>query len=126
MRLYESDIHFINNSRKVERYSNYKTMTSSILTVELENDLFWNYKNIGVHNYRSFSYYINGSKLGPKGQTFLKQENQTLAENFFTKTGVYLTLKDSDYLMKCGKERCLLDFSVQKSTIINNMVEESK
>ena len=62
---------------------------------------------------------VNLNKLGPKGINFMRQENQTLAEHFFAKTGVYLTRKENPYLFKCSKERCLLDFSVQKSTIIN-------
>jgi hypothetical protein len=42
----------------------------------------------------------------------MRQENQTLSEHFFAKTGVYLTRKENPYLFKFSKERCLLDFSV--------------
>lgn len=41
-----------------------------------------------------------------------KWDNQTIAEHYFAKTGVYLNRRDNEYLFKCSKERCLLDFSV--------------
>lgn len=86
-----------------------------MLTSEIEQDLYWDYKNISIHNYRPSSFLgvnINPTKLGQKGANFWRQENQTLAEHFFSKTGVYLSKKENDYLFKCSKERCLLDFSI--------------
>ena len=92
---------------------NYQPGSSSIMTTELEHEVNWHYKNISVHNYRSQPYLgVNQGRLGSRGLQFMRQENQTLAEHFFAKTGVYLTKKDNEYLFKCSKERCLLDFSV--------------
>lgn len=97
------------------------------MTTEIDHEVNWCYKNISVHNYKSQNYLgVQHNKLGAKGMAFMRQENQSLAEHFFAKTGVYLSRKDNPYLFKCSKERCLLDFSVQKSTIINTQTEENK
>ena len=95
---------------------------SSILTLETEHEAYWYYKNLSVMNYRGGggSNQQNPGKERSKAAMFLRQDNQTIAEHYFTKNGVYLTRKDNEYLFKCSKERCLLDFSIQKSTLINN------
>lgn len=119
-------------------------VNSSMLTTETEHDDHWNFKHIAMHNHhykpqQSVNYSLHNQSASSlqlnqsrhnhnqsRAQIFLKTEYQTIAEHYFVKTGVYLSKKNNPYLFKCSKERCLLDFSVQKSTIINNQAEESK
>jgi hypothetical protein len=98
---------------------------------QIEEDTYWYLKNISLQNFHlSARLSLSGQSLAAKNNRLAlnspKWENQTIAEHYFSKSGVYLERRDNPYMFKCSKERCLLDFSVQKSTIINSITEESK
>jgi len=59
MKLYETDMQIVNSSRKPEGMIQSKNMWSSLLSAETDHDLFWNYKNISVHNYRQLPFQLN-------------------------------------------------------------------
>lgn len=55
-KLYLSDVSVLHSQRKIDNGQlQSKVIKSSLLTDELANDTFWNYKHISIHNnYHSY------------------------------------------------------------------------